>query len=360
MILSIETNRIAVKCAEPWSLTEPEPGRMMESMKILVTGGFGSIGLEVVGECLRRGHEVTVFEVPSRRSKRLARRHAMRGVRTLFGDIRRPGDIVQAVEGRDAVIHMAAVLPPVSDAKPGLCREVNAGGTSNLIAAMRAAHSRSPALVLVSSASVMGPTQHLSPPVLPGREPAPTDAYSRSKAEAEAFVAASGLRHCILRLAAVMPSSLDIPRLLSMVKVAFDIPLGARCEIVVDQDAAYALVAAAENLAGSGGMEGRIGFIAGGSAQGCRMTTHDMLAASFAPLGLPLPRARLFPTDLDSYYLDWYETTDIASILGYQRHSAAQWRKVMAREGRFLHLAARIFRGPAMAWLERQSPRFGA
>jgi len=132
-------------------------------MKILITGGFGSIGVVVIDESLKRGHTISVFEVANKRTRRLAVKYRRRNVRVMFGDIRKPEDVSRAVEGQDVVIHMAAILPPASDALPDLCRAVNVGGTANLIHAIRSSEKKA-ALVFVSSASVMGATQTRTPP----------------------------------------------------------------------------------------------------------------------------------------------------------------------------------------------------
>lgn len=161
-------------------------------MHILVTGGFGNVGVRVVDECLARGHAVTVFDVASPRAERLGRRYGRVGVRVRIGDVRRPDDLAEAVAGQDAIIHLAAILPPTSERLPELCDAVNVGGTRNLVEAARALDP-APAFVEVSSASVMGPTQHRDGLVGPGDPVNPVDAYTRSKAAAEAVVAWSGL-----------------------------------------------------------------------------------------------------------------------------------------------------------------------
>lgn len=174
-------------------------------MRVLVTGGFGNVGVATVEECLERGHAVTVFEIRNRRTERLARRYRRRGVRVFLGDIRRETDLIAAVEGQDAVIHLAAILPPASEQSPELCLSVNRGGTANLLHAIASVGTPRASLVLVSSASVMGPTQRRLPPVRPSDSPVGTDVYSQSKIAAEELVASSSLRFAILRLAAVMP-----------------------------------------------------------------------------------------------------------------------------------------------------------
>ena len=328
-------------------------------MNILITGGFGNIGAIVVDECLRRGHTVSVFDVQNKRTQKLARKYGKRNVHVLFGDLRKAEDVSRAVVGQDLVLHLAAILPPVSDAHPDLCHAVNVGGTANLIAALQGSETKA-SLVLVSSASVMGPTQERVPPIRSDDPLSPMDAYSRTKIEAETLVAASGLRYCILRLAAVLPTVLNYASLFAMIELFFDMPLGARCEIVIDLDVAYALVSAAENLLGSGEMTGKRGFIAGGKAQGCQIRTRDLVGVVFRPIGLRIPDESLFSPELDSYYLDWYDTEETQSILRYQRHSVEQWKAIIMKRIRYVRPFLPLFKASIVKWIEKQSPLYRA
>lgn len=326
-------------------------------MKILVTGGFGNIGIATVEESLRRGHSTTVFEVANHRTEELARRYRKRGVQVFFGDMRSLPDLSAAVAGQNAVIHLAAILPPTSDENPELCTAVNVGGTENLLSAIEAPGTTRASLVSVSSASVMGPTQRRDPPVHPGDPAVPTDIYSFSKIEAEALVSSSSLRYCILRLAAVMPTRLPMWASRNRAGLIFGMPLDARCEIVLDIDVAYALVEAAENLAGPGTMAGKTAFIAGGKSTGCQVRSRALVAGVLSPMGLGLPEETLFPTDLDSYYLDWYDTGEGQDILRYQRHTFDEWQATMRSQYQAIRPLLRFFRSPVMRIIEQQSPR---
>ncbi len=326
-------------------------------MNILITGGYGNIGVMAVRESLKRGHRVTVFEVRNKATEKKARAYEKCGVTTRFGDIRNLDDVKKAMTGQDAVIHMAAILPPVSDRRPELCHQVNVGGTQNIIEAIQSM-SKQPALVFVSSASVMGPTQDQQPPVTWDAPLNPTDAYSSSKAAAETLVRASNTALCVLRLAAVMPTILILNSMIKMVKLMYDMPLAARCEIVLDEDVAFALVSAAENLVGSGEMRGRTGFIAGGRQNGLQISIDAMLKGSLNPLGIELPAARLFSDDLNAYYLDWYDTDALQSILHYQNHTYDQWQAMTKRAYRYLKPLVTLLRPFVQKWLERQSPRY--
>jgi nucleoside-diphosphate-sugar epimerase len=280
-------------------------------------------------------------------------------VKVLFRDLRNADDVSRAVVGQEVVLHLAAILPPGSEAQPDLCKAVNVGGTANLIQAMQTSATKA-ALVSVSSASVMGPTQGRTPPVKSDDPLSPMDAYSRSKIEAEALVAASGLRYCILRLAAVIPTVLNYASLFSMTRLLFEMPLDARCEIVFDLDAAYALLSAAENLLESGEICGKKGFIAGGKAHGCQMRTKDLVRVLFVPFGLRIPDESLFSPEMNSYYLDWYDTEETQAILKHQLHSVDQWQAIIMRMIYFVRPLLPLFKAGILKWIEKQSPRYQA
>ncbi len=326
-------------------------------MKILITGGFGNIGLLVVDECLQRGHSVTVFDLPSTRNLGFSRKYSAKGVTVILGNILNEDEIGKAAIDQDAVIHMAAILPPRSEENPKLCDAVNVGGTRNLIKALQLVKGQ-PALIEVSSASVMGHTQDKDPPLLHDDPLVSYDVYSGTKIEAESLVEKSGLPYCVLRLSAVIPTVINISSLLSMIKILFDMPLDARCEIVFDIDVAHALVSAAENMTGTKELLGKKGFIAGGKQKGCQTLVRDFIRSIFEPLGLSIPHESLFPIDYNSYYLDWYDTKETQEVLDYQHHSIEDWQALIRKKyGVFLPLVP-LCKTAILKWLEKKSPRY--
>jgi nucleoside-diphosphate-sugar epimerase len=74
-------------------------------MKMLVTGGYVNIGIAVLEECLKRGHEVAVFDVQNPRTARQAKRYPRRAVETLWGDIRKRARTMKARRGAARVTH---------------------------------------------------------------------------------------------------------------------------------------------------------------------------------------------------------------------------------------------------------------
>jgi len=319
----------------------------------LLTGGFGTVGLAILDLLLERGHRVTVFEVRGKRSLRLARSYAPRGALVFFGDIRSPADIERALAGQDAVVHCAAIVPPFSDESPERCFAINVGGTRNLARALAAGKAATP-LIFVSSASVMGPTQDREPGRSASEPVNPTDNYARSKVEAEAALRESGARHCVLRLGAVMP--MNLVNVLKQFRLAFDIPLEARCEIVVDSDVAAACVNAAELMATSRAIDGSTFFIGGGKAQGCQLRARELYEGLFSAFGLRVPPAELFASDLNNYYIDWYDTEEAQRLLRFQNHGFADFRAALRRKYGYLVPLALAFRPLVDSFIRSKSP----
>ena len=103
-------------------------------MKILVTGGTGRIGANLVKGLLAKGHEIRSFVYPGDRS----RAHKLDGferVETVEGDLRNLEDVKRAVEGVDAIYHLAAAFTGPFDHTEFLA--INAMGTINLLECIR-------------------------------------------------------------------------------------------------------------------------------------------------------------------------------------------------------------------------------
>lgn len=153
-------------------------------MRTCVTGGAGFIGSNLVDRLVADGHEVTVLDNLSTGSREnLA--SAGDAVRLLVGDLRDPAAVAEAVDGADALFHLAALAAVARSVdNPREVTEVNVGGTVDLLIAARDAGCRR--VVFASSSSVYGDT-----PVLPKIETmplSPRSPYAATKAAGEAYV----------------------------------------------------------------------------------------------------------------------------------------------------------------------------
>ena len=103
-------------------------------MKILVTGGTGRIGANLVLRLLDAGHTVRSFVYPADAS-RAKKLDAYDGVETVFGDLRVAEDVSRAVAGVDAIYHLAAAFQGPFNNRQYL--DINAMGTLNLLESIR-------------------------------------------------------------------------------------------------------------------------------------------------------------------------------------------------------------------------------
>ena len=148
-------------------------------MKILVTGGSGTIGGYVLRELLQAGHAVTSF---SRTAPRID------GAGFIAGDIMDPDQLAHACQGQDAVIHLAAVPGP-GRATPAQLLNVNVIGTVHVLEA--AVQTGIGKVVFASSGAATGfsfQQQEIVPRYLPLDEEHPSepqDEYGLSKLLAE-------------------------------------------------------------------------------------------------------------------------------------------------------------------------------
>ena len=175
--------------------------------RILVTGGAGFIGSNLVDHLLSNGHEVAAFDnLSTGRREFLEAAHASKDFSFVEGDVLDEADLRAAVRGCDAVVHLAAN----ADVRfgldaPGRDLEQNTIGTFRVLEAMRAEGVRR--IVFASSGSIYG-----EPEVFPTPEDCPlprqTSLYGASKLAGEGLVQAYcegyGFSGVVLRFVSIL------------------------------------------------------------------------------------------------------------------------------------------------------------
>jgi nucleoside-diphosphate-sugar epimerase len=161
-----------------------------------VTGGSGLVGKYVVDELLLHNYDVGVLDiVPPKRDVKF---HNV--------DVLKLHDVVSALNGYDAVIHMAGIPHPLND-PPEKVFTLNVNGTFNVLEAC--ALNKIGTVVFTSSESTLGfafMTQRMSPEYFPIDENhplRPQDPYGLSKVCCEqicrSYSASYGIRTVCLR-----------------------------------------------------------------------------------------------------------------------------------------------------------------
>lgn len=99
-------------------------------MKILVTGGTGRVGANLVKLLLAEGHSIRTFNYPGD-AGRANKLEVFKDVESVEGDLRSLSDVRKAVEKVDAIYHLAAAFGGPFDNHEYLA--INGGGTLNLL-----------------------------------------------------------------------------------------------------------------------------------------------------------------------------------------------------------------------------------
>ena len=165
--------------------------------RILITGGSGFLGQNLIRELCRRGYETVCLD------RYEADFLTACGTAFIQGDISEEKQLVGFLDGVDVVIHLACtLLPQMSNVDPYFDMESNVGGTLHLLDA--AVKNRVKKVIFFSS----GGTVYGVPQSLPIREDHPTNptcSYGISKLMIEKYLrlyrALHGLQSCAVRLA---------------------------------------------------------------------------------------------------------------------------------------------------------------
>ena len=312
-------------------MTINELSELRPITRILVTGGAGSVGSEVLKELHqhKKWYQVKVLERNTAGVLRKLKPYR-KDFQLILGDICDRDVLLKATTDIDFVIHLAAVIPPLADRDPELAEKINVDGTRMLIEAVE---KQSPAafFLYTSSISIYGdrvynPWITVDDPMLPSDG----DEYALTKIQAENLLRKSHLRWSIFRLSAIMGPQTRLDPLF------FHMPLDTCLEIATARDTGFALVEAIYHQAE---IKGTTFNLSGGER--CRTTYREFLSRAFQVMGLQklnLPEHAFAQRNF--HCGNYADSGRLDEILHFQQDSLEDYYRMLGEKGNYL---SRIF-----------------
>ncbi len=153
-------------------------------MKILITGGAGYLGSVLATQLLAEGHAVRVLDCLMYGRDSLAGLNGNSSFELIAGDLRERDVTSRALQGMDAVVHLAAIVgDPACARNPELARAVNLDAAMQLIEL--AEHSGIQRFIFASTCSNYGCIPEQSAAVNEDFELKPVSLYAETKVALE-------------------------------------------------------------------------------------------------------------------------------------------------------------------------------
>ncbi|MGV0161865.1 NAD-dependent epimerase/dehydratase family protein [Mycobacterium colombiense] len=321
---------------------------------VLVTGAFGQVGKRCTQILLERGRTVVAMDLRNDNTVATEKELAAGGypgtlipAYTDLLDADALSELV-ATHAPEAVVHLAAVVSPLSYRNPGLARRVNVGGTENLLAACSALP-RPPLFLMASSAAVYGSRNPYRQPerITPATPVNPIDQYGQDKVLAEAAIRGSGLPYALFRLGGVISPDTNSTVNGDSLLLMRSMPGDNRMHAVDARDVALAF---ANGVDRGATISGKVVLIGGNESYVLtQRALEDSLMEAFGlgPLG---PSASLpgDPGDDRGWsFTGWYDTTEAQALLDFQEHDWSQTLEWLAESQGRLRLLLRVL-GPVL------------
>jgi nucleoside-diphosphate-sugar epimerase len=289
-------------------------------MRVLITGGAGRIGVDVCKTFLENGFQVRAFDLDTPVTRgRIKKLHGKAEI--YWGDITQLESLRKALEGIDAVVHTAAMLPPKCVATPELTRKVNVDGTRNVAQAVKEKGGSIP-FVYTSTEAVYGNISELTEPIdLDKFPPVPKGIYPETKIQGEQKIKETGVACVILRLTTGWQLTLSKQDRQQM----FRIPLNNRVEICCRVDACRAILSAIKNF---DKLKGNTFMVSSGTNG--KILHQDRVRGYLKCMGLPMPPASKFGQGPTHY--NWFVTTRTEKMLPYPKSTFEEFLAVYRKD----------------------------
>ncbi len=246
----------------------------MNKKHILLTGASGTVGQEALKQLIAKDlYHISVFDIKNKKTESIFAPFKQQ-INVIYGDISNETEVQKIPKNLNAVIHLAAIIPPLADELPELAYKINVLGTKYLVNHLE---ETSPDCFVLYSSSISVYGDRVQNPNIKVSDPIQIslgDEYGATKVAAEQLIQNSKLKWSIFRLAAIMKNH-------KISKLMFHMPLATTFEICTPEDTARAFVLGIEK---ENELQNQT-FNLGGGEKACT-TYQAFLEKSFSIYGL--------------------------------------------------------------------------
>lgn len=170
---------------------------------ILITGGAGKIGLNLVQKLLDTNYSITILELESKESiKRLEK--FKNKVKIVYGDVEDANLVRDLIKRNDIVVDYAGVMPPLANLNENIAHATNYKGTKNIVDAIKDTNPEC-IYIYMSFLSVYGLSKNVTRKLSLNVESTyPDDFYSVSLIRSEDYITNNLEKYVILRMPIVL------------------------------------------------------------------------------------------------------------------------------------------------------------
>lgn len=313
-------------------------------MKVLLTGAGGSIGYETLRQIVNTNHDVTVLDLDNRKNRRRFKKFEDK-IKVIYGSVNDEELISKIVPQQDAIIHLAAIIPPLADKRPDLTLTVNFYGTQTIIKTIMKLDKK-PFLIFSSSVSVYGDRlKNYWIKVGDALNPSEGDYYAKTKIATEEMIISSNVPYVIFRLTGIMGHPATDP-------LMFHMPLDTKLEIASVEDTAYAFIKALEHTEE---LNGKIFNLSGGKR--CRTTYREFIATMFKIYGINVSYLKDVSFAEHNFHCGYFKDADkLNDILSFQQDTLeSYYNRVKTKTRGIVRFFSKLFSRPIVFFLMRKS-----
>lgn len=295
---------------------------------VLLTGAFGNLGCYMLRELLAQNYAVRAFDLKNKANLQQAAHFSNEANLSItWGDIRHTETLELLLQGVDAVIHLACILPPVTEDAPELTQAVNVEATKQFITVCEQ-QVQPPQFLYSSSFTVFGVDEQQASLKTINDSIQGSDHYTQQKIECEEALHSSSLNFMVGRIAVSIDEALRLADK-RLVQAMFKVRSDNRLEYVHPSDIARAFVNGIDNEQAI-----RKTFLLGGG-ENCQITQLDLTQALLGAAGMNFTASDL---GRESYYTVWMDTAESQAVLNFQQYSFDQYKRDVENKLKWVRL----------------------